>query len=99
MSEDPRFGPPEKISSQPTELSHGLFSPQTFVQNYCVAAIGDMDLSTTCGITEGNLNSFLAVPSRYAPGTRMIISVQDVQFRADVIAFLRTLSDEPLPLP
>lgn len=46
-----------------------------------------------------DLNSFLAAPSRYAPGTRMIISVQDVQFRADVIAFLRTLSDEPLPLP
>lgn len=46
-----------------------------------------------------DLNSWLAAPSRYAPGTVMQWSVPDDRDRADVIAFLRTLSDEPTPLP
>ncbi len=46
-----------------------------------------------------DLNSWLAAPSRYAPGTLMQFSVPDDRDRADVIAFLRTLSNEPKPLP
>ncbi len=41
------------------------------------------------------LNSWLAAPSRYAPGSRMGYSVPDDETRADVLAYLRTLSDNP----
>lgn len=46
-----------------------------------------------------DLNSFLASPFRFAPGTGMYYSVPDAQSRADVIAYLRTLSNAPVPLP
>ena len=44
------------------------------------------------------LNSFLAAPARFLPGTGMYYSVPDAQDRADVIAYLRTLSENPRPL-
>ncbi|MFD1378165.1 c-type cytochrome [Fodinicurvata halophila] len=46
------------------------------------------------------LNAFLADPNEYAPGTRMTYNgMSDVEDRADLIAYLRTLSDDPEPLP
>lgn len=45
------------------------------------------------------LNSFLAAPARFLPGTGMYYSVPDSQDRADVIAYLRTLSETPRPFP
>ena len=46
------------------------------------------------------LNRYLKSPQAYAPGTRMAFAgIERVEDRADVIAFLRTLSDEPLPFP
>ena len=45
------------------------------------------------------LNSFLAAPARFLPGTGMYYSVPDAQDRADVIAYLRTLSETPTPFP
>ena len=46
------------------------------------------------------LNAWLAKPSQYAPGTRMAFAgMNDVQQRADLIAYLRTLSPNPKPLP
>src|SRR5215471_15536694 len=46
------------------------------------------------------LNKFLANPRGYIPGTAMGFAgiARDTQ-RADVIAYLRTLADSPLPLP
>ncbi len=46
------------------------------------------------------LNKFLTNPRGYIPGTNMTFAglSRDSQ-RADVIAFLRTQSDNPLPLP
>ena len=46
------------------------------------------------------LNSFLAAPKLYMPGTKMWASaIDDVTRRASAIAYLRTLADNPLPLP
>ncbi len=50
--------------------------------------------------TYDELNKFLTHPQGYIPGTKMTFAglTRDSQ-RADVIAFLRTQSDNPLPLP
>jgi len=47
-----------------------------------------------------NLNVFIFDPTRAIPGVDMIFpGIQDDAERADLIAFLRTRSDHPLPLP
>ncbi|MDQ1080986.1 cytochrome c family protein [Pseudoroseomonas cervicalis] len=46
------------------------------------------------------LNEFLAAPARAIRGTRMAFAgIRDVKQRADVIAYLRSLSANPAPLP
>jgi len=46
------------------------------------------------------LNDWLYKPSAYAPGTRMSYAgITNDKQRADVIAYLRSLSDDPAPLP
>jgi cytochrome c len=46
------------------------------------------------------LNKFLEGPREYIPGTAMTFAgIKNDQQRADVIAYLRTLSDSPVPLP
>lgn len=50
--------------------------------------------------TYAELNKWLDDPQTYAPGTRMVFpGIKNTQQRADVIAYLRTLSDNPEPLP
>jgi cytochrome c len=50
--------------------------------------------------TFDELNKFLANPRGYISGTKMTFGGFDRPAqRADVIAYLRTLSDDPLPLP
>jgi cytochrome c len=44
--------------------------------------------------------NFIKDPQSYIPGTKMTFAGEpDPQKRADIIAYLRTLSDNPLPLP
>ena len=46
------------------------------------------------------LNKFLYDPKAYAPGTKMTFAgLKKDQERANVIAYLRSLSDNPAPLP
>jgi cytochrome c len=46
------------------------------------------------------LSAWLLAPAQYAPGTRMgFVGLKDVQDRANVIAYLRSLSPSPQPLP
>ena len=45
------------------------------------------------------LNAWLIKPSAYAPGTAMTFAVSNDKQRADVIAYLDTLSKNPVPLP
>jgi len=48
-----------------------------------------------------DLNAWLAKPATFIPGTRMaaFAGIKSVEQRADVIAYLRTLSHSPVPLP
>lgn len=47
-----------------------------------------------------SLNKWLANPKAYAPGTKMTFAgLRKPEQRADVIAFLRSKSDSPPPLP
>lgn len=46
------------------------------------------------------LDAWLANPKKYAPGTKMTFAgISNSQDRANVIAFLNSKSDSPLPLP
>lgn len=46
------------------------------------------------------LNLFLHKPRAYIPGTKMAFAgLEKIQDRADLIAYLRTLSEHPIPLP
>jgi len=50
--------------------------------------------------TFDNLNHFLAGPKAFVPGTAMSFAgIKNDQDRADLLAYLRTLSDSPAPLP
>ncbi len=47
-----------------------------------------------------SLNAYLEKPRDYVPGTKMSFAgLRRTQERADVILYLRSLSDQPLPLP
>ncbi len=58
-----------------------------------IHAIGDVwDYET--------LNKFIARPTEYAPGTTMnLFGILDVEERASIILYLRSLADTPAPLP
>jgi cytochrome c len=50
--------------------------------------------------TDDDLNKFLTNPKGFIPGTAMgFAGIQKDSQRADVIAYLHTLSDNPVPLP
>jgi cytochrome c len=50
--------------------------------------------------TFADINTFITNPSAYVPGTKMTFSGEpEATKRADIIAYLRTLSDNPVPLP
>ena len=50
--------------------------------------------------TYEELNAFLADPKTYAPGNRMSFAgLRNVEDRAAIIVYLRSLSDSPAPLP
>jgi len=50
--------------------------------------------------TDDDLNKFLANPKTFVPGTAMgFAGISKDSERADVIAYLHTLSDNPVPLP
>ena len=51
--------------------------------------------------TYENINHMIENPNAFAPGTKMALfpGLPDAKQRADVLVFLRTKSDSPLPLP
>lgn len=50
--------------------------------------------------TYENLNAFLTSPKTYAPGTKMnFAGVRSPEERADILAYLQTLSPDPVPFP
>ena len=69
------------------------------------ASLGSFDYSKAMSEVGGiwsyeALNQFLADPTGFIPGTRMFAGYEpDHEVRAALIAYLRTLSDNPEPLP
>ena len=50
--------------------------------------------------TYADLDGFLTKPKAFAPGTKMSLSgLKKASDRADLIAYLRSLSEQPKPLP
>lgn len=50
--------------------------------------------------TYDRLDAFLTSPKAYAPGTKMSFAgVKDAAERADILAYLQTLADAPVPFP
>jgi cytochrome c len=50
--------------------------------------------------TYAHLNEFIDKPKNWAPGTKMSFAgLSKVGDRADLVAYLRSLSDSPVPLP
>mgnify|MGYP003571086207 CR=1 FL=1 len=70
-----------------------------------IAHLDSYSYSGTLADMEGNwdyaaLNGFLYDPKGWAPGTKMSFAgVKDTQDRADLIAYLRSMGDNPPPLP
>ena len=68
-------------------------------------SIGEFAYSPAFSALEGvwtfeDLNAFLACPADFIPGTKMeLVGISETQKRATLIAYLRTLSDAPVPLP
>lgn len=68
-------------------------------------ASGDFTYSSAFREAEGtwtyeDLDGFLAKPKRWMPGTNMAFAgLRKANQRADVIVYLRSLSDAPAPLP
>ena len=82
----------------PEPLRRGRRTARTHEQgfNYSAGAEGQAGQPWTFD----ELNEWLHKPSAYAPGTRMAFAgITNDKQRADVIAYLRTLSDNPEPLP
>jgi cytochrome c len=50
--------------------------------------------------TYEDINTFITKPSAFVPGTKMTFPGESsAAKRADILAYLRTLSDSPVPLP
>jgi cytochrome c len=63
-------------------------------------AYSDAIKKTEGAWTYDNLYAFLKNPKAYAPGTKMAYAgSKSAKERADLIAYLRSLSDSPKPLP
>jgi cytochrome c len=76
------------------------------VVNRPIASVGDFGYSDALQEKSGdtwsyeNLNAFLAKPKDFAPGTKMTFAgIKKPEDRADLLGYLRTLSDSPAPLP
>ena len=66
--------------------------------NYSDPLQAQADAGGVWGFEE--LNGFLANPGEWTPGTSMSFAgLRNIEDRADVIAYLRSLSDDPVPLP
>lgn len=74
--------------------------PHAHMQGYTYSSAMQTVAATGIKWTFDELNKWLNSPRAYAPGTKMsYVGIPDDQTRANVIAYLRTLSDSPVPLP
>jgi cytochrome c len=72
--------------------------PQASHEGYTYSAA--LKAKATGDWTYDLLNTWLTKPAAFAPGTKMSFAgISDEHVRANVIAYLRTLSPDPKPLP
>ncbi len=86
-------------------IDRGLVGPPLWdIVGRSIGTAPDFEYSPVMSAQEGEwtyqaLNSYLASPYLYMPGARMFTRVENEERRAAIIAYLRTLSDDPKPLP
>ena len=74
-------------------VGHGVASHDGFSYSSALSGLGG-------NWTYETLNEFIYKPKDYAPGTKMSFAgLKKVADRANLIAYLRTLSGSPVPLP
>ena len=90
------------------EKGKGNFGPSLWnIVGRPKGSVSSFVYSPTFASLEGSwtfedLNAYLAHPAQIIPGSEMgeyFRGISDIQERADLIAYLRTLSDDPVPLP
>jgi cytochrome c len=70
-----------------------------------IASVEGFDYSDALAEQEGawtfdTLNAFLENPKGWAPGTKMAYAgIRNPEYRADVLVYLRSLAESPVPLP
>ena len=87
---------------QPAKIGPNLFNvvggPRAHMQGFAYSPKLEAMHDETWGYED--LDKFLASPRNMVPGTKMTFAgLPAVKDRADIIAYLRTLSDSPKPLP
>ncbi len=102
MARKPRRPRPSRSKSGPNRVGPNLYG----VLNEAKASPGrNFNFSAALKGKGGtwtydDLNKFIANPKGYVPGTAMgFAGIQKDSERADVIAYLRSLSESPAPLP
>ena len=89
----------EAVSQKVTDVSFD-FRDLYFMNSSCFKAFVTWIDQASRGEGHGYLIRFLTNPRQYAPGTTMAFAgISRPEQRADVIAYLRSLSDAPKPLP
>src|SRR5690606_1473691 len=77
-------------------VGHVIASHEGFSYSAALSALGEAGEEWDYA----HLDAFLTSPQGFAPGTTMAFpGIANAEDRADLIAYLRELSDDPLPLP
>jgi cytochrome c len=92
------FGEGEGHKSGPVlwdTIGHPIAGHQGYSYSNALAEIGGTGETWTFE----HMDEWLSGPQTFAPGTKMSLSVSNPEERADIIAYLQTLSNSPVPLP
>lgn len=90
----------------PKEVLHGAAPPLWDIIGRKLGSVAEFEEYSDAMKTHGGswtydfLNAFIFSPTRAVPGSKMsFLGLEDEAKRVDIIAYLRTLSDSPPPLP
>ena len=93
------FGEGEAAKQGPN-LYHIVGAPKAHMEGFAYSDILLQQQAEGQTWTYENLDAFLTNPRDYAPGTKMAFAgVRSPEERADILAYLQTLSSEPVPFP
>lgn len=93
------FGEGEAAKQGPN-LYHIVGAPKAHMEGFAYSDILLQQQAEGQTWTYENLDAFLTNPRDYAPGTKMAFAgVRSPEERADILAYLQTLSADPVPFP